>query len=164
MPPEARDRGADLVEVAGVRPHLVLSIDSSSVAVRSALVRLRSALAELNLATDAVGSIELVLAEVLNNIGEHAYRGMDGGMIELTVWNDGDVLLFRTRDTGIPMPNGKVPAGRAAALDCPTEEIPEGGYGWHLIRQLTADLQYARIDNSNELTFRMQRDARPIEG
>ena len=164
MPPEFGDRHAGVVaKLPDMRPHLVLSIDSSQVSVRSALVRLRSALVEFGLETEAMGSIELVLAEVLNNIEEHAYRGMEKGRIELSVWNDGDTLLFKACDTGIPMPNGKVPVGRAAALDCPTEDIPEGGYGWYLIRHLTAELDYARIGNRNQLTFRMRRDARPVD-
>ena len=42
------------------------------------------------------------------------------------------------------------------------EELPEGGFGWDLIRQLTTGLAYARVEGRNELTFRMRRAAQPI--
>ena len=165
MPPDSGDRHAGtLADMPDANPHILISLESSSLSVRTALIRIRAALTELGLDSDAAHSIELVLAEVLNNIGEHAYRGMDRGRIELGIWPEGDMLLFRTRDSGIPMPNENLPAGRAAALDCPMEEIPEGGFGWYLIRNLTADLGYDRVGNGNLLTFRMRRDARPING
>lgn len=144
--------------------HVVLRLESSALSVRTALIRVRASLADFGITADAVGSIELVLAEVLNNIGEHAYRGACDGSIVLSIRGVGDMLFFEARDNGVPMPNGQMPAGRAAALDCPIEDIPEGGFGWYLIRNLTADLFYTRDGDTNFLTFRMRRDARPIDG
>jgi serine/threonine-protein kinase RsbW len=162
MPPDL-DQHPRLADVTGGRPQVSLSLCSSSLSVRSALLQVRAALADLTLDADASGSIEIVLAEVLNNIGEHAYRGQDEGRIELRIWARGEALLFETRDFGLPMPNGRMPAGRAASLDCPAEDSPEGGFGWHLLRTLTADLFSARVGERNHLTFRMRRDARPID-
>jgi serine/threonine-protein kinase RsbW len=165
MPPEPDGSLVGAVAgMTGVRPDFVVRLGSSTLSVRQALVGLRPALAGLACDADAAGSIELVLAEVLNNIGEHAYRGMDEGSIQLSVWASGDTLHFEARDAGLPMPNGRMPAGRAARVDCPLEEIPEGGFGWYLIRHLTADLHYARVGEINHLTFRMRRDARPPDG
>jgi serine/threonine-protein kinase RsbW len=165
MRPEPREElEGTLAEMTDPRPAAVFTFGSASPAVRAALAEIRDVLFRLAPDADAAGSIEIVLAEVLNNIGEHAYRGMEEGRIELCIWTEGETLLFETRDAGLPMPNGRMPAGRAARLDCPVEEIPEGGFGWHLIRNLTAGLCYARIGDSNQLTFRMRRDARPIEG
>lgn len=163
MPPEAPEtmEGAPAGRPQA-RADAVFRFGSSPLSVRAALVKVRAALGDLAPDADAAGSIEIVLAEVLNNIGEHAYRGMGEGRIELCVWADGELLLFEARDTGLPMPNARMPAGRPAQVDGPVEEIPEGGFGWHLIRTLTADLCYARVGDSNHLTFRMRRDARPI--
>lgn len=158
---EALDEGPD--PLTHLRPFLVLGLVSGPMAVRAALAELRQGLTGL-VAADAAGSIELVLAEVLNNICEHGYRDIPGGAIQVSVWIEGEMLVFETRDYGLPMPGGRVPAGRRAQLDCPVENLPEGGFGWYLIRQLTADLTYARQGERNHLTFRMRRDAQPIQG
>jgi serine/threonine-protein kinase RsbW len=163
MLPEPREEPeGTLAEMTDAGAAAVFTFGSTSLSVRAALVEVRVVLAELAPDADAAGSIEIVLAEVLNNIGEHAYRGRAGGSIVLRIRDEGEMLHFETRDDGLPMPNGRMPAGRAARLDCPVEDIPEGGFGWHLIRNLTAGLCYARVGDCNQLTFRMRRDARPI--
>jgi serine/threonine-protein kinase RsbW len=49
------------------------------------------------------------------------------------------------------MPNGKLPEGGLPDVGPP--DFPEGGFGWHLIRSLTADLTYARSAGQNRLSF-----------
>ena len=161
-PESGTSPGGPIADVARPEPSLVVTLDSSTLSVRAALAEMRAGLAELVLASDAAGTVELVLAEVMNNICEHAYGDASGGRIELAVWNEGDVLAFETRDYGLPMPNGKLPAGLPVPIDRPLDELPEGGFGWYLIRHLTSDLSYARVGHRNELTFRMRRDAQPI--
>jgi serine/threonine-protein kinase RsbW len=53
------------------------------------------------------------------------------------------------------MPEGKAPNGSPAPLDCDTEELPEGGFGWFLIRDLAHELNYTRISGKNLLSFRI---------
>lgn len=149
--------------VSRADPYLAIRLESSAISVRAALARTRTGLAGLALGCEAAGSVELVLAEVMNNICEHAYRHAPDGIIELSVWTEGEMLAFETRDYGVPMPDGRMPAGRPIPVNCAIEDMPEGGFGWNVIRQLTADLAYARVGEFNRLTFRMRRDARPIE-
>lgn len=136
-------------------PYLALTLDSSVLSVRTALAELRTVIGRLRISDDAASSIELVLAEVLTNICKHAYKGLPGGRIDLTAWADGDTLRFETHDFGVPMPDQQLPAGIPASLDGPVEKMPEGGFGWLLIRQLTVDLSYAREGDRNRLSFRM---------
>jgi serine/threonine-protein kinase RsbW len=103
------------------------------------------------LAAEVRGRLEIVLAEVLNNIVEHAYR--DGsGPISLQIARKGQVLCFRVEDQGHPMPDGNLPRG-----ELPTAEGPdgpsEGGFGWFLIRSLTEGLSYCRCEGVNRLCF-----------
>jgi serine/threonine-protein kinase RsbW len=49
------------------------------------------------------------------------------------------------------MPGGKLPEGGLPEVAPP--DFPEGGFGWHLIRSLTADLTYARRAGQNRLSF-----------
>jgi serine/threonine-protein kinase RsbW len=96
---------------------------------------------------------------VLNNVVEHAYAEHGRGVVEVEVELTSAALLFRVRDDGRPMPEGEAPAGEARDLEVGTDDLPEGGFGWFLIRELTEGLCYRRIGNRNELTFRIARDA-----
>jgi serine/threonine-protein kinase RsbW len=49
------------------------------------------------------------------------------------------------------MPGGELPQGCLPEAAPP--DFPEGGFGWHLIRSLTADLTYARSAGQNRLSF-----------
>lgn len=97
---------------------------------------------------------ELVLAEVLNNVAEHAYADYPGE-IELSLERVGGSVAVRIADRGKSMPRGTLPVGRAPD----PADLPEGGFGWFLIRQLTRDLCYRRHDGWNLFTFRMDADA-----
>lgn len=89
---------------------------------------------------------ELLLAEVLNNIVEHAFAGCAGG-IRLWIGRTDSDVLFRIEDDGGPMPGGLPPEGQP-----PTPgDLPEGGFGWHLIRRLSSQLRYERQGNTNRL-------------
>lgn len=50
------------------------------------------------------------------------------------------------------MPGLCLPPGLQQPVDL-LEDIPEGGYGWFLIRSLTKDLAYHRINGTNHLSF-----------
>ncbi|MGI9389220.1 MAG: ATP-binding protein, partial [Boseongicola sp.] len=64
-------------------------------------------------------------------------------------------LLIEIRDSGKPMPNGRTPVGEHPADAAPQAGMPEGGYGWYLIKQLARDMVYDRENGENFLIFRM---------
>jgi len=137
--------------------HLLFPGDSQS--VRQALKTAMAAFRAMPLGGSLSGVVEIVLAEVLNNVVEHAYAEHGRGIVEVEVELTSAALLFRVRDDGLPMPEGEAPEGEARDLDVVTDDLPEGGFGWFLIRELTEGLCYRRIGNRNELTFRIARDA-----
>lgn len=96
---------------------------------------------------------EIVLAEVLNNIVEHAYGG-DCGQIQISVTRKAGFLEICIIDAGRPMPGLKLPKGELVPL-FDGQDPPEGGFGWFLIRTLTQDLQYQRVRDQNILQFRL---------
>lgn len=123
--------------------------------VRAALGGISDAIAPLALSSEEVATVQLVLAEALNNIVEHAYAGIEGDHIAISVREAPDGLHCRLSDSGAPMPDGRAPLG-----DCPgpagrVEDHPESGFGWFLIRNLARDLEYRRVDGGNELAFRI---------
>lgn len=101
------------------------------------------------------GEAELILAEVLNNVVEHAYHGMAPGMVELSAEPCPNGIRFVITDSGRPMPNATLPAGVPADLNCAVDDLPEGGFGWTIIRQLAQDLQYQRKDGKNYTSFQI---------
>ncbi len=133
-----------------------LTFPGSALSVRRALETLMVALEPLNLEPEEAGTVELVLAEALNNVSEHAYADDDEGWITLECSHKSDGLHFLIRDEGREMPEGRAPLGARIPLPEELDALPEGGFGWFLIRDLSHDVAYHRVDGMNELTFRVK--------
>lgn len=138
-------------EPAGDAIRLLVRPDAGS--VRDVLIRVAADLADFGVGPLAAGSVELVLAEVLNNVVEHAFSGRDGGRIEVTLAPRPSHIVCIVRDNGRPMPHDRLPSGTAPAPGDRIEDLPEGGFGWFLIHNLACDLAYARDDRGNLLRF-----------
>ncbi|MEO9823328.1 MAG: ATP-binding protein [Paracoccaceae bacterium] len=123
--------------------------------VRRIIHQTTEALSKNGLSAEAVGSVEIVLAEALNNIVEHAYEEEAPGDINLVIKQRRSSLLFEISDKGNAMPNGRAPLGNHPMSEFNNDPMPEGGYGWFLIRELVRDLIYDRRDDQNFLIFRM---------
>lgn len=137
---------------AGARlTRFVIAADPMS--VRHALQAVFARLTAWRMSADARDSAQIVLAEALNNIVKHAYAQAPGE-IEVTLDLSATELTCRIVDSGLPLPGCSVlPAWVAPSPGgC---DLPEGGYGWHLIRTLSQDLSYRREGGRNFLTFKI---------
>lgn len=132
---------------------LHITVRSEPLAVRDALRQLFAAAPLCHLSADGRGTAEIVLAEALNNIVEHAYAS-DVGSIEVRLRHQTPDLWCEIADVGLPMPDGTLPAGVLHSLN-PGDTLPEGGFGWFLIRTLAHDLAYCRSQDRNLLRFRL---------
>lgn len=127
--------------------------------VRDNLARLLGAPPLQDLTPDGRGSAELVLAEVLNNIAEHAYDA-GPGPVSVTLTDGAAGIACLIVDQGKAMPGGQLPKGVLPdATHAALEDLPEGGFGWHLIRTLTRDLAYQRTGGCNRLSFTLPTSA-----
>lgn len=126
-------------------------MQSSLSDIRQGLRDLLSCALIRDLSADCLSTAEIVLAEALNNIVEHAYA-QSSGQIEVEVWRGDGALRFHIRDSGLPMPNATLPSGLLPPLGA-LEDLPEGGFGWFLIRSLAQDLAYRREGGQNRLSF-----------
>lgn len=131
----------------------VFAIDSTPLMVRSALRDIAAHPFIAELPESARSSVELVLAEVLNNIVEHAYD-RDDGKIDLRLRMAPEGIICDVFDNGIAMPDGELPDGLAPVIGA-HQDLAEGGFGWFLIRTLTENLVYRRIDACNHLSFQL---------
>lgn len=132
--------------------------------VRRALERLRSELTQRPLSRDDIGSAEVVLGEVLNNVVEHAYGPGDKGTISLSCALERRMLRFRVVDRGRALPLNRLPEGALPPIDGALEEMPEGGFGWFLVRNLANDLTYERRSGKNILAFTIPYQGREAKG
>lgn len=134
----------------GGDPHdprmLRLVFPATEMAVRTALRRLTSAAPLCELPQDIIDSAEIVIVEALNNIVEHAYAN-EVGEIELRIDTDDSNILVEIIDQGVALPGLALPEARLPDH----AELPEGGFGWFLIHELTNGLAYRREGSRNIL-------------
>lgn len=128
--------------------------------VRATLDDMRGFMSGAGLGDDTCGTAEIVLAEVLNNVAEHAY-GMNGtGRIHVSIRLDGSALTIHVTDNGAAFHGLRLPFGQLPLLDgsaaASARDLPEGGFGWFLIRSLTTDLRYERRGQTNHLVLRLR--------
>ncbi|UOA25581.1 ATP-binding protein [Pseudosulfitobacter sp. DSM 107133] len=137
-------------------PEVHVHVDSGPQAARQAFEILKGNLEELSLDIEELGAVELVLAEAMNNICEHAYaNGIQSGPIDLRCQHRRDGLHFKITDEGQPMPDGRTPLGLAVNVDVDLLDMPEGGFGWFLIQNLAKEVTYRRRNGTNHLSLRM---------
>lgn len=134
--------------IAAMPDHALFVMSSEAESVRDCLKRAMVSLPMSLLSEDDRGTAEIVLAEVLNNVVEHAYSDLSGD-IRLSLALKPGQLDCQIEDDGAPMPGGNAPAGNLPDA----EDMPEGGFGWHLIRVLSSGLTYQRLGKTNRLSF-----------
>jgi serine/threonine-protein kinase RsbW len=133
-------------------PNIHFKVQSGVYAAHKASEKLLYELAPLVLNAEETGAIELVMAEALNNIVEHGYPDpKNGGPISIYCEHGTKGLNIKLVDNGLPMPNGKIPAGLAVNTDVELKDMPEGGFGWFIIKDLAKDVAYTRTLDTNRL-------------
>ena len=95
--------------------------------------------------------VDLAVAEALNNVIRHAYRGEAGHPIEVTFAQEREQLTIEVADEGIPMPEGQ-----PVVFDFDPNDIarlPEGGMGLFLIHTVMDSVEYRRLGERNTLAM-----------
>jgi serine/threonine-protein kinase RsbW len=133
-------------------PRFEREFPASDLETRAVLQAMTTWLRDLQTDAAALDTVELILAEALNNVVEHAYAD-EPGSIWLCLDHRGDGLDCAIIDRGTPMPAG--PPAPALPEIAPPDVLPEGGFGWFIIRSLTDDLRYRSQADCNELEFRI---------
>lgn len=124
---------------------------ATPMATRRALRGLRAALERVAVAPELMGRVELVIAEVLNNVAEHAGAGLTIPVVCLVTELCGGGVRVTVSDSGRSMTGGTPPAGTLPERNVPRENLPEGGFGWYLIRAQADAVGYSREDGKNNL-------------
>lgn len=100
----------------------------------------------------AVYNIQLATDEAASNIIEHAYAGMDDGVLELSCGMTGDMIKVILVDHGEPFDPSEIPM---PDLKADLSERKIGGLGIFLMRKLMDEVRYESHPekNSNILTM-----------
>lgn len=140
-------------DLAVLRDSFSVCFCATEAEARAQVCTLADRLRQAGLGPDRAGEVEVALAEAVNNIVEHAYVGAPGP-VRLGCDLVGHSLYVRICDRGRPLPDGRVPAGLAANVAAPRADLPEGGFGWFLIRAFASDIRYERGRGCNHLSLR----------
>jgi serine/threonine-protein kinase RsbW len=103
------------------------------------------------LTDDEVMEINLVLDEVVTNVLDYGFEGIDGEPeIRVTMTLEGGELTIQVDDNGRAFD----PLQAAAPdLDAPLEDRPIGGLGIHIVRSVMTTVAYDRRGGRNILTM-----------
>lgn len=137
-------------------PPFEVCLLNNNMAVRRALENVHDALKPLSLCAEDSENIELVLAEVLNNVVEHAYPpSIKDGDIAIRCVHKDDGLHWKIIDEGVALQKTIQALGDPVDLDVAFDDLPEGGFGWFLIKTLAHDVSYTRQNGQNQLSLRI---------
>ncbi|TMV04870.1 ATP-binding protein [Ruegeria sediminis] len=155
--PSARsDPGRDWTGVERLQDQnrLELCFPATEAAASAAIATLALRLGARGLTEERAADVKIALAEAVNNVVEHAYAGLEPARVRVECRLRPDRLDILIWDTGRPLPGLRVPAGEPASVDRDLQDLPEGGFGWFLIRQLSSAVGYERRKGWNRLSLR----------
>lgn len=103
-----------------------------------------------DLPEEVVGDIRLALEEVVTNVIMHGYTDSDEHEIEIRFSAAADRVSFTIIDDGQPFDPLSQPAPEP---NNGFDDIPVGGLGVHLYRQLMDNVAYQRVGDRNLLAL-----------
>ncbi|MEW2914450.1 ATP-binding protein [Leisingera sp. JC11] len=129
------------------------SFTATNLDARSGISSVVARLRTLGVPAARVDEVQIALTEAVNNVVEHAYADAAPGDVRIKAELSPERLWISIQDAGAPFPNGQLPEGKPADVDVPVKNLPEGGFGWFLIRELASQVQYERSGGSNNLSL-----------
>ncbi len=137
-----------------------ITLHGTPEAVRDGLATCMHKLGPLNLGPEKLSVVEIVMAETLNNIVEHAFCGQSvPRLVRLSCTHDGSFLSLAFKDSGSALPDHTLPRPKQFEAFDDLQNLPEGGFGWGLIHDLTDDVSYKRVGRFNSLTLKIEAPA-----
>jgi serine/threonine-protein kinase RsbW len=126
------------------------SFTNSQKIIANLLRDIRSWMEQINLPNGIITNVQIALGEALNNIIEHGFQESDCGTIELEIKAHKTNTVITLTDNGmefVPPDNICTPVHDISDID----NLPEGGFGWFLINEITSSYSFSRVCNQNQL-------------
>ena len=128
-----------------------LSINSEFKNVSSVCFIAKTFCIENSIPEDKIKEIELSLAEALNNIIKHSYKGDKNNKIDIKMNCNSEQFSIELTDYGEARKNLSKPVLEFDPNDI--KSLPEGGMGLFIINQLMDDNMYIVEGNKNIFTL-----------
>ena len=128
-----------------------LSINSEYKNVSSVCFIVKTFCTENSIPEDKIKEIELSLAEALNNIIKHSYKGDKDNKIDIEMNCNSEKFSIELTDYGESRKNLSKPVLEFDPNDI--NALPEGGMGLYIINQLMDDNIYTVEGNKNIFTL-----------
>ncbi|UWQ49509.1 ATP-binding protein [Leisingera caerulea] len=129
------------------------SFTATNLDARQGIQSVVSKLRSLGVPGARVDEVQIALTEAVNNVVEHAYEDRPPGDVRIRGELFPERLWISIQDAGSPFPKGELPEGKPADISGPADSLPEGGFGWFLIRELASQVQYERSEGNNNLSL-----------
>jgi serine/threonine-protein kinase RsbW len=107
---------------------------------------------QANASEARITNVQIVLGEALNNIIEHGFEYEGSGLIEIEISVSEKEIVVRLCDNGIaftPPEASQTPLQNKDDLN----GLPEGGFGWFLIKEITSSVKFTRSAGKNHLVL-----------
>ena len=109
--------------------------------------QIRKYLSDNNLEEHLCNAVEICLTEALNNVIKHSYGGDTSKPIDINIRKDPKLLELEIVDVGAPRKNLIIKDLDFDPADI--ENLPEGGMGLFIIKQLMDELDYSSKEGKN---------------
>jgi len=143
----------DIRPNTGLAPLITMTFPATEAHVRQVVCETIEKLKTFEFTQDFRVTVEIVLAEILNNVAEHGYPCEIDGDVQLSIMVLPNGIQVETRDKGVQMPGLRLPRPPEPDLDVGRENLPEGQFGLFMIHELCQNLTYQRIENENCLSL-----------
>lgn len=140
--------------MTGRRDKFKMAFRATEQEARRVIAAISQRLRASGIVPDRADEVEIALAEAINNVIEHAYTASEPGEVRVFCSLRSAHLDIRICDTGACLPLNRLPPGLAADVSVARADLPEGGFGWFLIRELTSEIRYDRCGLVNHLSLR----------
>jgi serine/threonine-protein kinase RsbW len=112
-------------------------------------------LVQVGVSHEKITDVQIVMAEALNNVIEHGFASDNSGHIGIDIEVANGSIVAEISDNGkefTPPEANQTPLQDNDDFD----HLPEGGFGWILIREITTSYTFHRIANENRLILNFQ--------
>ncbi len=135
------------------RQELEMFFAATKAEASAGIATLSERLGALGLPETETDDVRIALAEAINNVVEHSYAGTTPENVHVKCSLGTKNLEILITDSGVPMPEVALGTRVPASVDTALSDLPEGGFGWYLIRTLTSDVHYERRGGCNRLSL-----------
>jgi anti-sigma regulatory factor (Ser/Thr protein kinase) len=137
-------------------PRLCFEIEAALKELSPASARVRSFLSERGVDRAAIFAIETVIEEIVTNAIKYAFRSPGKGQIIIEAFATDSRAELILEDNGDAFNPTEAPDPQ---VNRSLEDMPIGGLGIHLVRELTDGFDYQRINDRNRVQVWVHRES-----